>query len=68
VEQIDEDAWQPIDYPQEGEAQIAETTYGGRRLIVRRTLISYEQITPILQDHGLANLAHDVDARIASAT
>lgn len=37
VEAIDEDAWQPIDYPDEGEAQIAQTTYGGRRLIVRRT-------------------------------
>ena len=37
VEQIDEQAWQGIDYPDEGEAQIAETTYGGRRLIVRRT-------------------------------
>ena len=30
-------AWQTIAYPDEGEAQIAETTYGGRRLIVRRT-------------------------------
>ncbi|MGH2822092.1 MAG: IS1380 family transposase, partial [Thermoleophilaceae bacterium] len=37
VEAIDEDAWQRIDYPEEGEAQIAETGYGGRRLIVRRT-------------------------------
>jgi Transposase DDE domain group 1 len=37
VEAIDEDAWQRIDYPDEGEAQIAETTYGSRRLIVRRT-------------------------------
>ena len=37
VAAIDEDAWQPIDYPADGEAQIAETTYGGRRLIVRRT-------------------------------
>lgn len=38
VEQIEESAWQRIeDYPKEGEAQIAETTYGGRRLIVRRT-------------------------------
>jgi hypothetical protein len=37
VEAIDEDAWQSIDYPEEGEAQIAETVYGGRRLIVRRT-------------------------------
>jgi hypothetical protein len=37
VEQIDERAWQKIEYPDEGEAQIAETTYGDRRLIVRRT-------------------------------
>jgi len=36
VEQIDDSAWQTIEYPEEGEAQIAETTYGGRRLIVRR--------------------------------
>jgi hypothetical protein len=34
---IDERAWQPIDYPEGGEAQIAETIYGQRRLIVRRT-------------------------------
>jgi hypothetical protein len=38
VEQIDEDAWTRIDdYPADGEAQIAQTTSGGRRLIVRRT-------------------------------
>jgi hypothetical protein len=37
VEAIDEDAWQRIDYPAEGEAQIAESVYGDRRLIVRRT-------------------------------
>jgi Transposase DDE domain group 1 len=37
VEAIDEDAWQTIDYPDDGEAQIAETVYAGRRLIVRRT-------------------------------
>jgi hypothetical protein len=38
VEAIDADAWQTIaDYPDEGEAQIAETVHGGRRLIVRRT-------------------------------
>ena len=34
---IDEDAWQDIVYPQGGQAQIAQTTYGARRLIVRRT-------------------------------
>jgi len=37
VEAIGEEAWQPIAYPHGGEAQIAETVYGGRRLIVRRT-------------------------------
>src|SRR3954449_2954664 len=37
VEAIDEAAWQRIDYPDDGEAQIAETVYGGRRLIVRRS-------------------------------
>lgn len=37
VEAVSEDAWQAIDYPEEGEAQIAETVHGGRRLIVRRT-------------------------------
>jgi hypothetical protein len=38
VEAIAEDAWQTIEnYPEAGEAQIAETVYRGRRLIVRRT-------------------------------
>jgi hypothetical protein len=37
VEAIPEDHWQRIDYPEDGEAQIAEAVYGGRRLIVRRT-------------------------------
>src|SRR6516164_7658868 len=35
---IPESAWQPLeDYPEEGEAQIAETTLHGKRMIVRRT-------------------------------
>jgi hypothetical protein len=38
VEAIEQSAWTTIDeYPNDGEAQIAETVYGGRRLIVRRT-------------------------------
>lgn len=38
IARIPESAWQPLeDYPDEGEAQIAETTAGGWRLIVRRT-------------------------------
>lgn len=31
------DAWCPIEYPTGGQAQVAETTYKGDRLIVRRT-------------------------------
>ena len=37
AEAIPEQSWQRIDYPDDGEAQIAETVYGGRRLVVRRT-------------------------------
>jgi hypothetical protein len=38
IKAIPESAWQPLeDYSQDGEAQIAETTTHGRRLIVRRT-------------------------------
>ncbi|MGZ6565481.1 MAG: IS1380 family transposase [Solirubrobacteraceae bacterium] len=38
VDAIEESAWQTVeDYPKDGEAQIAETTHRGRRLIVRRT-------------------------------
>jgi hypothetical protein len=36
IEAIDETAWQRIEYPDDGEAQIAETVYAGRRLIIRR--------------------------------
>jgi Transposase DDE domain group 1 len=38
IAQIPEQAWRPLaDYPEDGQAQIAETTAGGRRLIIRRT-------------------------------
>jgi Transposase DDE domain group 1 len=38
IAQIPEAAWRTLeDYPPDGEAQIAETTAAGRRLIVRRT-------------------------------
>lgn len=34
---IGESAWEAIDYPEGGQAQVAETTLGTERLIVRRT-------------------------------
>lgn len=40
---IAEDAWQDIPYPKGGRAQIAETVYNGRRLIVRRTRLVGKQ-------------------------
>ncbi len=44
IEQIPEQNWQPLpDYPEDGEAQIAQTTLAGQRLIVRRTRLIGEQ-------------------------
>jgi len=37
---IDESAWTPIDYTADGEAEVAECDYKGRRLIVRRTRLT----------------------------
>lgn len=37
IASIPESAWRPVpDYPETGVCELAETTYGGRRLIVRR--------------------------------
>jgi hypothetical protein len=49
IEAIDETAWQTLpDYPKTSIAQIAETTLGGRRLVVRRvrTLDRQGQLLP----------------------
>src|ERR1019366_8249085 len=37
---IDENAWEDIDYTPDGVAQVAETLYKGRPLIVRRTRLT----------------------------
>jgi hypothetical protein len=37
ISEIDEPNWVAIEYPADGEAMVAECTYKGRRLIVRRT-------------------------------
>jgi len=58
IEQIPEDEWQPLeDYPKTGEAQIAETTYGQWRLIVRRvrTLGKQEQLFSTWQHFAFAS-------------
>jgi hypothetical protein len=45
VEEIEEDAWTPIEYTVGGEAQVAECDLKGRRLIVRRTRLTGPQAT-----------------------
>jgi hypothetical protein len=37
---IDEVSWVDIDYTSDGQAQVAETLYNGRRLVVRRTRLT----------------------------
>ena len=45
ISKIPEDAWSRLDdYPEPGLAEIAETTYGGRRLVVRRVRELSEQM------------------------
>ena len=45
VAAIDESAWTPIEYSQDGQAEVAECDYKGRRLIVRRTRLVGRQAT-----------------------
>jgi hypothetical protein len=42
---INESAWTPIVYTRDGEAEVAETTCSGRRMIVRRTRLIGRQAT-----------------------
>jgi hypothetical protein len=64
IEQIPEDAWTKIeDYPDSGEAQIAQTTLSGRRMIVRRvrTLAAQGQLFATWQHFPFAtNRAEDI--------
>jgi hypothetical protein len=65
---ISEDAWQAIDYPDGGVAQVAETTLGPDRLVVRRTRLTGPQATlwPDWRHHAFvtdrAGSAVDLDA------
>lgn len=47
IAEIPEEAWTPIGYPEGGEAQVAETSYGDNndRLVVRRTRLTGSQAT-----------------------
>lgn len=58
IEQIPETAWVTVtDYPEGGEAQVAETTLKGWRLIVRRTRLTGKQadLFPNWRHHAFAS-------------
>ena len=66
---IDDDAWADIDYTPDGQAQVAETTHKGRRLIVRRTRLTdraQRRLWPDWRHHAfltdLDGTTADVDA------
>jgi hypothetical protein len=66
---IDDSDWRDIDYTPDGVAQVAETTYQGRRLIVRRTRLVDRRQLKLWPDWrhfafltDLADDAVDVDA------
>ena len=54
IEGIAEDAWVDIDYPAGGVAQVAETKFGGRRLVVRRSRLvgAQAQLWPDWRHHA----------------
>lgn len=54
IAQIPEERWSPIDYTEGGLAEVAETTYKGDRLIVRRTRLvgPQAQLFPDWRYHG----------------
>jgi Transposase DDE domain group 1 len=45
ISAIGDTDWVPIEYPEGGEAQVAETTYKDHRLVVRRTRLLGDQAT-----------------------
>jgi hypothetical protein len=63
---IAESAWADIDYTPDGEAQVAETTHKGRRLIVRRTRLTdtaQARLWPDWRHHAfLTDLTGDASA------
>jgi hypothetical protein len=63
---IDEDAWQAIDYTADGEAQVAECTYKGRRLVVRRTRLTDPQQLKLWPDWRHFAFLTDLDGDAVS--
>lgn len=63
---IDDDAWVDIDYTPDGQAQVAECTYWGRRLIVRRTRLTGASQARLWPDWRHFGFLTDLDGDVAS--
>ena len=63
---ISEDAWVDIDYTPDGQAQVAECTYGGRRLVVRRTRLTDARQARLWPDWRHFAFLTDLDADAAA--
>jgi hypothetical protein len=59
---INDDTWRPIDYTPDGEAQVAETVYKDRRLIVRRTRLTDRRQLKLWPDWRHFAFLTDLDA------
>jgi len=67
IDAIPEGSWQPLaDYPEPGEAQIAETSLGSERLIVRRvrTLGPQDQLFDTWQHFAFVTNRHEALERV----
>ena len=59
-------AWVDIDYPADGQAQVAECTYGGRRLIVRRTRLTSAAQARLWPTGATSGSSTDLDGDVAA--
>ncbi len=66
VAAIAEAAWRPIDYTPDGEAQVAQTIYKGRRLIVRRTRLTDDRQAQLWPDWRHFAFLTDLDGDAAA--
>ena len=63
---ISEDAWTDIDYTPDGQAQVAECIYNGRRLVVRRTRLTDKHQAKLWPDWRHFAFLTDLDAGTAA--
>jgi hypothetical protein len=66
VAAIDPDVWADIGYTCDGQAQVAETTYKGRRLVVRRTRLTDAAQARLWPDWRHPAFLTDLDAETAA--